>query len=67
MMFYEVQIKAHAPSVAMGFNEAFRPQIVPDSTDPNKMDWITEANEDVIVGEKVWHLLLFPHLSLLPF
>jgi len=54
MKFYGLRITRNATSVATAFNESFKPEIIPDSADPYKIDWITEANEEVLVGEKVW-------------
>jgi len=61
MKFYKLRVTQNAASVASAFNESFKPEIIPDSADPYKIDWITEANEDVLVGEKVWQP--FPHPS----
>jgi len=62
MKFYKLRVTQNAPSVASAFNESFKPEIIPDSADPYKVDWITEANEDVLVGEKVCQPLPFPPL-----
>jgi actin-related protein 8 len=63
MKFYKLRITQNSASVASAFNESFKPEIIPDSTDPYKIDWITEANEEALVGEKVWLPLSFPHPS----
>ena len=60
MKFYKVRVTQNAGSVASAFNESFKPEIIPDSADPYKIDWITEADEEVLVGEKVWYPLPFP-------
>lgn len=67
MKFYKLRVTQNAASVASAFNESFKPETIPDSADPYEIDWITEANEDVLVGEKVWNLLPFPPFRLLPF
>lgn len=51
--FYGLRVTRNAASVASAFNESFKPEILPDSADPCKIDWITEANEQALVGEKV--------------
>lgn len=56
MKFYKLRVTQNAASVATAFNESFKPEIIPDSADPYKIDWITEPDEDVLVGEKVWQL-----------
>jgi len=53
MKFYKLRVTQNAASVASAFNESFKPEILPDSADPYEIDWITEPNEDVLVGEKV--------------
>jgi actin-related protein 8 len=53
MKFYGLRVTRNAASVASAFNESFKPEIIPDSADPYRIDWITEAKEDVLVGEKV--------------
>ena len=67
MKFYGLRVTRNAASVASAFNDSFKPEIIPDSVDPYEIDWITEADEDVLVGEKVWQLLPFPPFPLLPF
>ncbi|KAF9650794.1 actin-like ATPase domain-containing protein [Thelephora ganbajun] len=56
MKFYKLRTTQNAAPVASAFNESFKPEIIPDSADPYKIDWITEANEDVLVGEKALQL-----------
>ena len=55
MRFYKLRVTQNATSVASAFNESFKPEIIPDSaaTLYRIIDWITEANEEVLVGEKV--------------
>jgi len=53
MRFYKLRVTQNAASVASAFNESFKPEIIPDYSDPYRIDWITEANEEVLVGEKV--------------
>jgi len=53
MKFYKLRVTQNAASVASAFNESFKPEIIPDSADPYKIDWITETDEEVLVGEKV--------------
>ena len=60
MRFYKLRVTQNAASVATAFNESFKPEIIPDSADPYKIDWITEPSEEVLVGEKVWHLWFPP-------
>lgn len=60
MKFYRQRVTQNASSVASAFNESFKPEIIPDSADPYRVDWIMEAKEEVYVGEKVWHPLPFP-------
>lgn len=62
MKFYKLRVTQNAASVASAFNESFKPEIIPDLSDPYSVDWITEANEEVLVGEKVWQPSLFPPL-----
>jgi len=60
MKFYRVKVTQNAASVASAFNESFKPEVIPDSADPDPVDWITEPSEEVLVGEKVWQLWLPP-------
>ena len=58
MRFYKLRVTQNAASIASTFNASFKPEIIPDNTDPYKVDWITESNEQFIVGEKVLVVLL---------
>jgi len=60
MKFYRVKVTQNAASVASAFNESFKPEIIPESADPDPLDWITEPSEEVFVGDKVWQLWLPP-------
>jgi actin-related protein 8 len=53
MRFYKLRVTQNASLIASTFNESFKPEILPDDTDPYKIEWITESNEEFIVGEKV--------------
>lgn len=53
MKFYKLRVTRNAASIAMAFNESFEPETIAESADPYEIDWITEANEEVLVGEKV--------------
>lgn len=53
MKFYKLRVTQNAASVASAFNESFKPELIPDLADPYRVDWITEADEEVLVGEKV--------------
>ena len=68
MKFYKLRVARNAASIASAFNESFEePGVLRDGADVGRIDWIREANEDVLVGEKVWYLLPFPPFLLLPF
>lgn len=60
MKFYKLRVKQNAASVASAFNESFEPDIIYDAMDPYGIPWITESNEEVIVGDMVWQLWLPP-------
>lgn len=53
MRFYKLRVTQNAASVASAFNESFKPEIIPDFADSDPIYWIREANEEVLVGEKV--------------
>jgi actin-related protein 8 len=57
MRFYKLRVTQNAASIASAFNESFKPEVIPETTDPYNIDWITESNEDVIIGEKVRNTL----------
>ncbi|KAF9779157.1 actin-like ATPase domain-containing protein [Thelephora terrestris] len=56
MKFYNLRINRDAAFVVSRFNGSFKPEVIPDAADPRKIDWITEADEDVLVGEKALRL-----------
>lgn len=53
MKFYKLRVLQRGGSTASSFNHSFKPELIPDSADPYRVDWITEADEEVLVGEKV--------------
>jgi actin-related protein 8 len=56
MRFYKLHVTRNATSRASAFNESFKPEVIPDYSDPFSIDWITSSAEDVIIGEKVLRL-----------
>ena len=53
MRFYKLRVTANAANIASTFNDQFKPEIIPEATDPYRVDWITEPTEDTLVGESV--------------
>jgi actin-related protein 8 len=65
MRFYKLRVTQNATSIASTFNESFKPEVIPETTDPYNIDWITESNEDdVIIGEKVRNSTFILYLPL---
>jgi actin-related protein 8 len=53
MRFYKLRVTADAADIASTFNEQFQPDIIPESSDSFRVDWIQQAVDEVLVGEKV--------------
>ncbi|THH33364.1 hypothetical protein EUX98_g838 [Antrodiella citrinella] len=56
MRFYKLRVTTNAASIASTFNDQFKPEIIPEANDPYHVDWITESDEDTLVGEAVLRL-----------
>lgn len=53
MRFYKLRVTANAANIASTFNDQFKPEIIPEANDPFRVNWITESNEDTLVGDAV--------------
>lgn len=55
MRFYKLRVTQNATSIAMTFNEQFKPEIIREQNDPFRVDWIHEPLPDdaYLVGDKV--------------
>ena len=53
MRFYKLRVATNAANIAMTFNEQFKPETIPESNDPFRVEWQTATDEDFIVGERV--------------
>ncbi|EMD39130.1 hypothetical protein CERSUDRAFT_112814 [Gelatoporia subvermispora B] len=56
MRFYKLHVTQNAASIATTFNESFVPEIIPEVNDPYRVEWLTNPNEDVLIGEKALRL-----------
>jgi hypothetical protein len=57
MRFYKLRVTPNAAGIASTFNAQFKPEIIPENTDPFRVDWIFGPSDDVLVGEKATFLL----------
>lgn len=53
MRFYKLRVTPNAATIASTFNAKFKPEIIPEHTDPFRVDWIFGSSDEVLVGEKV--------------
>ena len=53
MRFYKLRVTMNAAGVATAFNEQFKPETIPETNDPYRVDWTTSSDDEYIVGEKV--------------
>ena len=63
MKFYKLRVSYRTGPIASSFNESFVRELIPESADPYRVDWITDADEEVLVGEKVRNPLPVPTRS----
>ncbi|KAI0343316.1 actin-like ATPase domain-containing protein [Trametopsis cervina] len=56
MRFYKLRVTTNAANIATTFNEQFTPETIPESNDPFRVDWVSSAEEEHIVGEKALRL-----------
>lgn len=53
MRFYKLRVTTNAANIATTFNEQFTPEAIPETNDPFRVDWVSSADEEHVVGEKV--------------
>lgn len=54
MRFYKLRVTTNAANIATTFNEQFKPETIPETNDPFRVDWVSSSDEEYIVGEKVY-------------
>ncbi|EIN09565.1 actin-like ATPase domain-containing protein [Punctularia strigosozonata HHB-11173 SS5] len=58
MRFYKLRVTTNAPHIASTFNDQFKPEILPEGSDPGRVPFIEDPSpsNDVLVGEQALRL-----------